>query len=81
MNIVESLRALIGAGAVLDAADTATRSAGVWRADHLQAAALARPANTKEVAQVLRWCHANKLAVVTQGGLTGLVHGLSLIHI
>jgi len=75
MNIVESLRSLIGATAVLDAADTATRSAGVWRPDNLQAAALARPATTGEVAEVLRWCHANGVGVVTQGGLTGLVHG------
>ena len=75
MNTVESLRALIGESAVLDAADTATRSAGVWRGDNLQAAALARPATTAEVAKVLGWCHANRVGVVTQGGLTGLVHG------
>lgn len=75
MNIVESLRAILGETAVLDAADTATRSAGVWRPDNLQAAALVRPATTEEVAQVLRWCHANKVGVVTHGGLTGLVHG------
>ena len=75
MNPVESLRSLIGEKAVLDAADVATRSAGVWRPDNLQAAALARPANTEEVSRVLRWCHANKVGVVTQGGLTGLVHG------
>ena len=24
---------------------------------------------------MLRWCHANKGSVGTQGGLTGLVHG------
>ena len=75
MNPVESLRSLIGEKAVLDAADVATRSAGIWRPDNLQAAALARPSNTEEVSQVLRWCHANKVGVVTQGGLTGLVHG------
>lgn len=75
MDIVGSLRGLIGENAVLDAAATATRSAGVWRPDNLQAAALARPVNTEEVAQVLRWCHANRVGVVTHGGLTGLVHG------
>ena len=75
MDIVGSLRAIIGENAVLDAADTATRSAGVWRPDNLQAAALARPANTEEVSKVMAWCHANDISVVTQGGLTGLVHG------
>ena len=75
MNIVESLRSIIGEKAVLDAAETATRSAGVWRPDNLRAAALARPADTAEVSEVLRWCHDNGIGVVTQGGLTGLVHG------
>ena len=75
MDIVGSLRAIIGDNAVLDAADTATRSAGVWRPDNLQAAALARPATTEEVSKVMAWCHANAVSVVTQGGLTGLVHG------
>ena len=75
MNTVETLRTLIGEKAVLDAADTATRSAGVWRPDNLQALALARPTNTEEVSSVLAWCHDNNVSVVTQGGLTGLVHG------
>lgn len=75
MNTVETLRTLIGEKAVLDAADTATRSAGVWRPDNLQALALARPTNTEEVSSVLTWCHDNNVSVVTQGGLTGLVHG------
>jgi len=75
VDIVTSLRSLIGEKAVLDAADTATRSAGVWRPDNLKAAAIARPASTEDVAKVLRYCHANKVGVVTQGGLTGLVHG------
>ena len=75
MNIVESLRALVGDAAVLDATQLATRSAGAHRSDTLTARALVRPATTEEVAKVLRWCHAQGIAVVTQGGLTGLVHG------
>ena len=60
---------------MLDAAEVATRSAGVWRPDRLRAAALVRPASTADVASVLRWCHDHRVGVVTQGGLTGLVHG------
>lgn len=75
MDIVNELRALIGASAVLDAADLATRSAGAFRPDTLKAAALARPQSAAEVSAVLRWCHAHAVSVVTQGGLTGLVHG------
>ena len=67
MDIVKSLRDLIGDNAVLDAADTATRSAGVWRPDNLQAAALARPANTEEVeeAAMLSRKHLNKVNCLT----------------
>ena len=74
-NAVESLRRIVGAGAVLDAAEVAARPTGVWRPDKLRAAALVRPASTAEVAAVLRWCHEHGVAVVTHGGLTGLVHG------
>jgi FAD/FMN-containing dehydrogenase len=75
MDIVSSLRELIGDKAVLDAEELGTRAAGVWRADAMQGAALARPATTEEVARVLRWCHEQRQPVVTHGGLTGLVHG------
>jgi len=73
--VVEALRALIGEHGVLAAADVATRSAGAFRADNLQARALARPATIDEVSAVLRWCHAQRVPVVIQGGLTGLVRG------
>jgi FAD/FMN-containing dehydrogenase len=75
VNVVEALSELIGAAGVLNATEVASRSAGAYRPDTLKACALARPANTAEVAKVLRWCHANAVSVVTQGGLTGLVHG------
>ncbi|MFV0277002.1 MAG: FAD-binding oxidoreductase, partial [Parahaliea sp.] len=75
MDIVQSLRELIGEGAVLDASEVSTRSAGFLRPDSLQAAALARPTSTEQVALVLRWCNDHAVSVVTQGGLTGLVHG------
>ncbi len=75
MSLIEDLRALLGESGVLDAAETATRSAGVWRPDNLKAAALVRPRSTDDVAAIMRYCHANKLKVVTHGGLTGLVHG------
>ncbi|WP_232059254.1 FAD-binding oxidoreductase [Kineobactrum salinum] len=75
VNLVQDLRGLLGDSAVLDAAETSTRAAGLWRSDTLQAAALARPASTGELSRVLRYCHDNDVSVVTQGGLTGLVHG------
>ena len=73
--MLEALRAIVGDGNVLDANEVAKRSAGVWRPDSLKAAALVRPKTTDEVSQLMRWCHAQNISVVTQGGLTGLVHG------
>jgi FAD/FMN-containing dehydrogenase len=75
MNLLESLRSIVGEAGVLDAAAVATRSAGIWRTDTLTAAALVRPASTEEVSRVLRWCHDHDVAVVPHGGLTGLVRG------
>lgn len=75
MAQLEQLRDLVSAGGYLPAEDVAQRSAGIWRADHLEAGALVRPQSTEEVARVLAWCHEHGVAVVAQGGLTGLVHG------
>lgn len=75
MNIVGALRAIVGIHDVLDQAEVATRSAGALRPDNLKAIALVRPASTEEVSKIISWCNANGVPVVTQGGLTGLVHG------
>lgn len=37
--------------------------------------AVVRPANTDEVSEVLKICHRNNQAIVTHGGITGLVGG------
>jgi FAD/FMN-containing dehydrogenase len=75
VDIVSELRAIVGDGGVLETAELKTRSAGAYRFDTLKAAALVRPTSTQQVSDVMRWCHANGVGVVTQGGLTGLVHG------
>lgn len=74
-DMARELRQLLGEAGVVDAADLGTRSAGAFRADNLQAAVLARPASTEEVAAVVRWCAARGVSLVPQGGLTGVVHG------
>jgi FAD/FMN-containing dehydrogenase len=74
-DIVSELRSIVGDGGVMDAADLSKRSAGTYRFDTLKASALVRPTSTQQVSDLLRWCHANSISVVTQGGLTGLVHG------
>src|SRR5204862_7089909 len=45
-----------------------------WRKRyHGRARAVVRPANTSEVAEVVRWCARERVAIVAQGGNTGLV--------
>jgi len=65
MAQLEQLRDLVGAGGYLPAEAVAERSAGIWRADHLQAGALVRPQSTEEVARVLAWCNEHGVAVGT----------------
>ncbi|RZJ02199.1 MAG: FAD-binding oxidoreductase, partial [Rubrivivax sp.] len=42
--------------------------------------ALVLPRTTQQVADALRLCHAARVAVVTQGGLTGLAGGATPVH-
>jgi FAD/FMN-containing dehydrogenase len=74
-TIVEALREVLGADAVLDTAATAERASSYWDQSPMRAAALVRPRTTEEVSAVLKVCHARGQVVVTQGGLTGCVLG------
>jgi FAD/FMN-containing dehydrogenase len=38
------------------------------------------PTTTPQLSQILKHCHANNLAVVPQGGNTGLVGGSVPVH-
>ncbi|MDN3921624.1 FAD-binding oxidoreductase [Roseateles violae] len=74
MNLVESLRALLGEAGLLtsdlDAFETD------WRKRYRgRALAVARPASTEEVAAVVRLCAEQGVSLVPQGGNTGLVGG------
>ncbi|KRC16855.1 FAD-binding oxidoreductase [Acidovorax sp. Root217] len=55
-----------------DAAPFLTDWRGKWSGPAL---AVAQPADTAEVAQLLAWCHAHGVPVVPQGGNTGLSGG------
>ena len=73
--LAQALRDIVGPDGILAAEEVAQRSAGYMRPDTLQARILVRPKTTGEVAAVLRLCNEHRRPVVTQGGLTGLVHG------
>ena len=74
---LQTLRALLGDAQVLTGADAAGHETDWRRRYQGRALAVVRPGSTDEVAAVLRWCAAQQppVAVVPQGGNTGLVGG------
>jgi FAD/FMN-containing dehydrogenase len=75
-GFVEKLQAIVGdKGLITDDAGKHPYLTD-WRDNYLGTAlAVVRPATTEEVAAVVRICAAEKIAVVPQGGNTGLVGG------
>ncbi|MGD0642815.1 MAG: FAD-binding oxidoreductase [Roseiarcus sp.] len=73
---LEALARIVGAGHVLTdpalIAGNLEEPRGLYRG---KALALVRPADTKEVAAVVAYCNAARVAIVPQGGNTGLVGG------
>jgi FAD/FMN-containing dehydrogenase len=74
-TLIESIRELLGPGGILTGEDVVNRSDSWPPMGGCQAMAIVRPRNTDEVSAVLKLCHRNNQAVVTHGGLTGLVGG------
>ena len=78
-SFVERLVAELGADVVTPGADLGTRRVRDWSGTpSAEPIALIRPRTTQEVSRALAFCHANRQAVVTQGGLTGLAGGANL---
>ena len=73
--LLEALEAELGTGAVLTGEAVSESAQGIWRPAPLEALAIARPKDTREVSFVLRACFEAGQSVIPQGGLTGLVHG------
>jgi FAD/FMN-containing dehydrogenase len=72
---IATLRALFAGRLHIDAAEMAPFLTDWRRKWTGQALAVAQPDTTEDVAAVLRWCHANRVPVVPQGGNTGLSGG------
>ncbi len=82
MNAVPSLQAKALAalatampeGTVLTSDEDVARYSRDWSGDHYaRPLAVARPRSVEEVVTLMRCCHAERIPVVPQGGLTGLV--------
>ena len=75
MPLLDRLRELIGAAHVLTGDAIAAWETDWRRRARGRALAVARPADTAEVAAVVRACAAHGVPIVPQGGNTGLVQG------
>lgn len=74
--LIDALRAVVGSEHVLLDDDRRAPYEIDWtRRFSGRAAAVVRPASTEETAQVVRLCHDAGVAIVPQGGNTGLVGG------
>ena len=75
-SVLEQFNTVVGSAGVLTDADELAPYLADWRGlFHGRAPALVAPANTGEVADVIRICQAGHIGVVPQGGNTGLVGG------
>lgn len=74
-DILASIAAITGGDAVL-AGEAATPYYSDWRGRYTGSAlAVVLPANTQQVADVVRLCAANQIAIIPQGGNTSLCGG------
>ncbi len=75
-DLIARLSEIVGAtNVVTDAADTAPYVVD-WRGNyHGKARAVVRPANTEQVAAVVKLCAETRTPIVPQGGNTGMVGG------
>ncbi|SDJ82427.1 FAD-binding oxidoreductase [Billgrantia gudaonensis] len=73
--LLNDIATVVGQGNVLTGADVVTRRVDWLSGEPCRAGAIVRPADTDELASVMRLCHAARQPVVAHGGLTGLVHG------
>ena len=75
-GVIEHFRAIVGAEGLLVGADIGPRYLNTR--GHGTAGAplcVVRPKTTAEVSDVLKICHAQDIAIIAQGGMTGLVGG------
>lgn len=76
MEQLSELVALVGSAHVLTEPQLKAQYEEDWRGRYRgRALAVVRPANTEQVAAVVRWCDHHTVPIITQGGNTGLCGG------
>ncbi|MGC3964431.1 MAG: FAD-binding oxidoreductase [Rhodocyclaceae bacterium] len=75
-ELIAGLRRIVGDAYVVDAPNDLAPYLSDWRGRYTgQASCAVRPASTEELAAVVHLCAENNIAIVPQGGNTGLVGG------
>jgi len=75
-TFLDNLQSLLGERGLIREPDAMARYVSDWAGDTLgMPLAVARPANTAEVAEVVRRCYAQGIVMSPQGGHSGLVAG------
>ena len=74
-GLIREIETIVGSSGILLDEDVSNRPDSWPPMGGCQAKAIIRPANTREVSEVLKLCHSAGQSVVTHGGLTGLVGG------
>ena len=74
-GLIDALKSIVGANQVLVDGDLSAYELDWRKRSRGKALAVVRPANTLEVADVVKACAANGVSIVAQGGNTGLVGG------
>ncbi|MBZ9921409.1 FAD-binding oxidoreductase [Mesorhizobium sp. BR1-1-7] len=73
-SLIAALAGVLPNGGLVTASQDLTRYSRDWSGDHFgRPLAVARPASVEEMSALMRHCHAQRIPVVPQGGLTGLV--------
>jgi FAD/FMN-containing dehydrogenase len=75
MRLLEQLASVVGVAHVLHEGDLSAWEVDWRKRWHGKALAVVRPASTEHVAAVVRLCAEHRVAIVPQGGNTGLVGG------
>jgi FAD/FMN-containing dehydrogenase len=74
-TILRDLAGIVGQAGILTGRDVSERFDGWPPVTPIEARCIVRPSSTAQVADVLRYCNAARVAVVPQGGRTGISKG------
>ncbi|WP_095080572.1 FAD-binding oxidoreductase [Mesorhizobium sophorae] len=73
-SLLSALAGVLPDAGLLTSDEDLARYSRDWSGDHFgRPLAVARPASVEEMSALMRHCHAERIPVVPQGGLTGLV--------